>query len=654
MIEAVSIRRVLVANRGEIARRVFASCRRAGIETVAVHSPADAEAAFVREADQAVALPGDAPSESYLRGDLIVAAARATGADAIHPGYGFLSESADFARLVTDAGLTWIGPDADTVEAMGSKVRAKKLMAEAGVPILEVDVDTVSDEQFPLLVKASAGGGGRGMRVVRGRSDLDAQLAAASSEAASAFGDGTVFVEPYLPTARHVEVQVLADAHGTCWIVGERDCSLQRRHQKVMEEAPAPALADGVRELLADAARAAVGAVGYLGAGTVEFLVQGESIYFLEMNTRLQVEHPVSECVYDVDLVAAQLSVAQGEALPPRDFTPRGHAIEVRLYAEDPGSDWAPQTGTVRAFDFPSATTSFEVPTTYGVRLDSAVDAGAQVGIHYDPMLAKVIAWGPDRASAARMLSDALRRARVHGVVTNAAVLRVMLNDPDVLASLMHTSLLEEKAAHWISQSSSSGQRRVIATAAALSDAAAATTGAGVQQRMPAAWRSVPSQSRTRSYLLGGDEVSIGYRDVGGLLCSDDDEVTAVEVGPDVVVLDVHGVRQHFEVSRSGSFVDVWGPSGSWSLERVPRFTDPAASVGEGSLVAPMPGAVVSLAVAQGDRVAAGDPLLVLEAMKMQHTIRATTDGVLSDLRVHVGLQVESGAVLAVIEPDSA
>ncbi|MEO8852112.1 MAG: biotin carboxylase N-terminal domain-containing protein [Allobranchiibius sp.] len=644
------IRRVLVSNRGEIARRVFASCRRAGIETVAVHSPADADAPYVREADQAVELPGNAPSESYLRGELMVAAARATGADAIHPGYGFLSESAAFARLVTDAGLIWIGPSADTIESMGSKIRAKELMAKAGVPILQVDVEDVSDEQFPLLVKASAGGGGRGMRVVRGRSELARELAAAACEAQAAFGDGTVFVEPYLPTARHVEVQVLADRHGTCWIVGERDCSLQRRHQKVLEEAPAPDLAAGVRERLAQASRAAVDAVGYFGAGTVEFLVQNESIYFLEMNTRLQVEHPVSECVYDVDLVAAQLSVAQGEALPDRDFTPRGHAIEVRFYAEDPATDWAPQTGTVRSFDFPSATTTFELPTTYGVRLDSAVEAGSRVGIHYDPMLAKVIAWGPDRLSTARMLSDALRRARVHGVVTNAALLRVMLDDPDVLAARMHTSLLEDKAVDWIEQSVSGARHDVIATAAALADAAAATADAGVQRRIPTAWRSVPSQSRSRSYLFGNDVVCVSYRHVDGVLRSDDSTVETVEVSGEVVVLVADGVRQRFEITRTYAFVDVWCQFGSWTLQRMPRFTDPEEQVGAGSLVAPMPGVVVSLSVAQGDHVTAGETLLVLEAMKMQHTIRATTDGVVTELTPRVGEQVETGTVLAVIE----
>lgn len=317
------IRKILVANRGEIARRVFRTCRDLGIATVAVHSDADAGAPFVREADFAVRLPGDAPSETYLRGDLIIAAARLAGADAVHPGYGFLSENADFARAVESAGLTWIGPTPGSIEAMGSKIRAKQIMAEAGVPILDVGIEAVTHADLPLLVKASAGGGGRGMRVVESLDQLDGELAKAEAEARSAFGDGTVFVEPYLPMARHVEVQVLSDAHGTTWIVGDRDCSVQRRHQKVIEEAPAPNLSDTARETLHGAARAAAEAVSYRGAGTVEFLVDGDRVFFLEMNTRLQVEHPVTECVTGLDLVAHQIAVAEGRPLAGRPPAPR-------------------------------------------------------------------------------------------------------------------------------------------------------------------------------------------------------------------------------------------------------------------------------------------------------------------------------------------
>ncbi len=331
----VQITRLLVANRGEIARRVFRTCRDAGISTVAVYSDADADAPHVREADLAVRLPGVSAADTYLRADLLVRAALDAGADAVHPGYGFLSESAAFARAVLDAGLTWVGPPPAAIEAMGSKIEAKKLMAAAGVPVLG-ELDIVTDADLPVLVKASAGGGGRGMRVVRELADLPGELAAAAREAEAAFGDPAVFCEPYLVTGRHLEVQILADAHGTVWTLGERDCSLQRRHQKVLEESPAPGLDDALRAALADAAGRAARAVDYVGAGTVEFLCDGDRFYFLEMNTRLQVEHPVTECVTGLDLVRLQLDVAEGARLPADPPPSRGHAIEVRLYAEDP------------------------------------------------------------------------------------------------------------------------------------------------------------------------------------------------------------------------------------------------------------------------------------------------------------------------------
>ncbi|MGB9011672.1 MAG: biotin carboxylase N-terminal domain-containing protein, partial [Aeromicrobium sp.] len=416
---------ILVANRGEIARRVFRTCRDLGLFTVAVHSDADADAPFVQEADRAVHLPGNAPADTYLRGDLVIEAAQKAGADAIHPGYGFLSENADFARQVQAAGLVWIGPHPDTIDQMGSKIRAKELMAEAGVPILSVDPDSASAEDFPLLVKASAGGGGRGMRVVTDPADLAGEMTAAGAEARSAFGDETVFVEPYLPGARHVEVQVMADTHGTVWIVGDRDCSIQRRHQKVVEEAPAPNLADATRRSLHDAARAAATAVKYVGAGTVEFLVDGGKVFFLEMNTRLQVEHPVTEEIFGIDLVAAQIAVAEGRELGEGPGEPYGHAIEVRLYAEDPADDWAPQTGTLRAF---------EIPAGAGIRVDSAVETGSTVGIHYDAMVAKIVAHGADRGDAIRRLSAALLRSRIHGLTVNRDLLLAILADDDFVA----------------------------------------------------------------------------------------------------------------------------------------------------------------------------------------------------------------------------
>ncbi|SEN96138.1 propionyl-CoA carboxylase alpha chain [Actinacidiphila rubida] len=442
---------MLVANRGEIARRVFRTCRDLGITTVAVHSDADERAPHVREADAAVRLPGDAPADTYLRADLLVAAALAAGADAVHPGYGFLSESAEFARAVQEAGLTWIGPAPGAVAAMGSKTRAKELMAAAGVPLFgRLDPAAVTADDLPLLVKAASGGGGRGMRVVRELDRLPAELAAAEAEACSAFGDGEVFLEPYAEGARHVEVQVLADTHGTVWVLGERDCSLQRRHQKVIEETPAPALPEDVREVLHEAAGRAARSIGYTGAGTVEFLVARDGRpYFLEMNTRLQVEHPVTECVTGLDLVAWQIRVAEGAALPPEPPRPRGHAIEARLYAEDPARGWQPQPGPLHLLDVPGVDAEFAVPPgrETGLRLDAGVAGGDTIGVHYDPMLAKVIAWAPTRAEAVRRLAGALERTRLHGPRTNRDLLVRALRHPEFAAARLDTAFLERHSA---------------------------------------------------------------------------------------------------------------------------------------------------------------------------------------------------------------
>ncbi|AXT86562.1 acetyl/propionyl-CoA carboxylase subunit alpha [Aeromicrobium sp. A1-2] len=645
---------VLVANRGEIARRVFRTCRDLGISTVAVFSDADAGAPFALEADVAVRLPGNAPSDTYLRGDLVIAAALRAGADAIHPGYGFLSENAQFARDVTAAGLTWIGPAPETIDAMGSKIRAKELMSACGVPILSVDAATATPDDFPLLVKASAGGGGRGMRVVADAADLEGELVAAGAEALSAFGDDTVFVEPYLPTARHIEVQVLADTHGTCWVVGDRDCSIQRRHQKVVEEAPAPAVSDPVRTVLHDAARAAVKAVDYVGAGTVEFLVAEAhldtgKVYFLEMNTRLQVEHPVTECVTGTDLVALQIAVAEGRALDGEPPVPSGHAIEVRLYAEDPADDWQPQTGTVRAFGVEGS--RFVSPAAYGLRVDSGVETGSTVGIHYDAMLAKLIAHGPDRATAIRRLSTAVRGLRLHGVTTNTDLLLGILADEEFAAARLHTALLDERLADWTTPRLDDRAIRKSALAAALGEATAATASATVLSRIPTAYRNVPSQPRTRTYALSTgslDEVVVTYS--AGLVQHDLDDVTVVEATPSRVVLDDAGVTETYVVAVGDGWVDVDGPRGSLDLVPVPEFVDPADVVAEGSLLAPMPAAVISVAVHDGQQVSRGDVIVVLEAMKMQHTITAPTDGVVTQLSVTAGAQVESGTVLAIIE----
>ncbi|MEU4624841.1 biotin carboxylase N-terminal domain-containing protein [Actinoplanes sp. NPDC023801] len=635
------IRKILVANRGEIARRVFRTCRTLGIATVAVHSDADAAAPFVTDADTAIRLPGNAPAETYLRGDLIIEAARVAGADAIHPGYGFLSENAAFARSVEAAGLTWIGPAPASIETMGSKIGAKRIMAAAGVPVLDVDLATVTASALPLLVKASAGGGGRGMRIVDSLDRLAGQIAHAEAEAASAFGDGTVFVEPYLPTARHVEVQVLADTHGTVWVLGDRDCSIQRRHQKVVEEAPAPHLPDETRTALHAFARAAAEAVGYRGAGTVEFLVDRDRIFFLEMNTRLQVEHPVTECVTGLDLVALQIAVAEGRPLPGRAPAISGHAIEVRLYAEDPAAGFAPQTGRIRTFDIP------EHP---GVRVDSAVEAGSEVGVHYDAMLAKIIAYADDRDTAIRMLGDTLRRGRLHGITTNLDLLRAVIADEEFVAGRMHTTLLDERLDLW---NGGGDPRRLAkaALAAALGQATRAAAAAPVLSRIPAAWRNAAGKPRQRTYRRGPEQYAVTYTSTGHRLVSDFVAgVSVIGVRGDQVVLSDGPVRETYRVTGAGTSVDVDGPYGSVSFELVPAFVDPAETIAEGSLLAPMPAAITAVAVDVGAVVGKGDPIVVLEAMKMQHTVTAPTDGTVTALTASVGRQVVAGTVLAVIE----
>jgi propionyl-CoA carboxylase alpha chain len=646
-----TIRSILVANRGEIARRVFRTARDLGIATVAVHSDADAHAPFVAEADRAVRLYNpsapagavNAPAETYLRGDLIIEAAKKSGADAIHPGYGFLSENAEFAQAVADAGLIWIGPKPETIISMGSKIESKKLMKEAGVPILEIDPDSATEADLPLLVKASAGGGGRGMRIVEKLADLPGELEKASAEAASAFGDGTVFVEPFLATARHVEVQVLADQHGNVWILGDRDCSIQRRHQKVVEEAPAPNLTDAARTTLHDAARAAAKAVDYVGAGTVEFMVDGDRVVFLEMNTRLQVEHPVTEEVFGIDLVELQIGVAEGNELGEEPGEPVGHSIEVRLYAEDPNADWAPQTGVLRAFEFDDSP---------NIRIDSAVESGSEVGIHYDAMIAKVIAFGVDRASAIRALDGALRTARIHGLTTNRELLRAILRDDEFAAGLMHTALLNERIEHWTSQVS---QDENYVIAAAVAEAVTAARSSKVLSRVPTGFRNIPNFPRTRRYENPGGDGPLEVRySTGSNGVFDVEGVTVVEAEPARVVIERDGVRTTYDVDVAVGSVDVDGPEGSRSFIPVPVFVDPSDAVAEGSLLAPMPASVISVAVEQGQHVEKGDTIVVLEAMKMQHTIVAPYAGVVEELNVTPGQQLETGAVLAVIEtPES-
>jgi propionyl-CoA carboxylase alpha chain len=607
------IKTLLIANRGEIARRIIRTCQAQGVRTVAVFSDPDADAPHVREADFAVRLPGASPTETYLRADLLVAAAVKAGADAVHPGYGFLSENADFARAVGAAGLVWVGPAPDAIEAMGSKVAAKKRMAAAGVPTLpELDPETVTE--FPVLIKASAGGGGRGMRIVREKGEFADALASARREAESAFGDPTVFCEPLLEHARHVEVQILADMHGTVWALGERECSIQRRHQKIVEESPSPAVDEDVRKRLFAAAVAAAESINYVGAGTVEFMLKGEDFHFLEVNTRLQVEHPVTELVHGVDLVEWQLRIAEGAELPVDVPQPRGHAIEVRLYAEDPANDWRPASGTLHRFHVPG-----------DIRLDSGVEDGSVVSVHYDPMLAKVIAHAPTRRAAARKLATALASAQIHGVVTNRQLLVDVLENDAFLNGDTHTGFLTE---HDLTRTV---DPQPFALAAALAQAAERKIG-----HLPLGWRNVRSQQPTAKFLFGEELIEVEYE--------------PKQAAPDVVTLDLDGVRTPFRVARYGDLVEVDSPRGSVTLKVVPRFPEPETKLAPGATIAPMPGTVVRVSVRQGDQVEAGAELLVLEAMKMEHRVLATNAGTVTELLVENAQQVNAGDVLAVVE----
>jgi propionyl-CoA carboxylase alpha chain len=684
MSEYGPIRTLLVANRGEIARRIMSTARAMGITTVAVHSDADAASPHVAEADLAVRLPGDSPADTYLRSALIVDAASRSGADAIHPGYGFLSESGDFARVVTGAGLVWVGPPAAAMDAMGSKIASKERMRAAGVPTLPSitvegegerlpDIVAVEALGWPLLVKASAGGGGRGMRVVWGPSKLADAVAGAQREAASAFADGTVFLERYLREPRHIEVQVLADAYGGTVALFERECSIQRRHQKIIEEAPSPFVTPELRARLVDAAVAAADVIGYVNAGTVEFVVDtdGEP-YFLEMNTRLQVEHPVTEAVCGLDLVRLQLLIAGGAPLPPEVHDavaagPLGHAIEARLYAEDPARGWLPSTGTLRRFDVgraePGGEPGHGPAPTVEVRVDSGVETGSVVSPHYDPMLAKVVVHAPTRAEAASALGATLARSRIHGVTTNRDLLVRVLGHQAFLDGNTDTGFLERHGLKGLAEPLA-GDDAVVrhALAAALAGQARRRSTARVQPTVPSGWRNNPSSLQRTAYDTAAATVTVGYRldpgDPDGLTLQAAEvdgtpiDVEVAAVAPDAVTMSIDGLGRRYLVDQHGSTVYVDGPDGSSVLEEHVRFPLATDRLAEGSALAPMPGGVVRVEVVEGDAVEAGQLLVVLEAMKMEHAVHATTAGTVTSVQVAEGDQVETGRILVVVDPD--
>ncbi len=654
---------VLVANRGEIAVRILRSCRALGLGTVAVYSDADRAAPHVTAADRAVRIGPPPPRESYLRVDEIVAAATRAGADAVHPGYGFLSENPALAEACAEAGLVFVGPSAAVIRALGSKREAKHLAAAAGVPIVPgyagADQSTsallaaAEGIGFPLLIKASAGGGGKGMRIVRAAGELAESIERARGEAQSAFADGTLLLERYLERPRHIEIQILGDHHGEVTHLWERECSLQRRHQKVIEEAPSPSLTGAQRDAMCDAAVALARAVGYASAGTVEMIVDADGAhYFLEVNTRLQVEHAVTEATCGVDLVVAQLRIARGEHLaevvPTRPPPRRGHALEARLYAEDPGNDYLPAPGRAEVVSF---------PTGPGLRVDSGLVSGGEVTVHYDPMVAKLITHADTRVDAVALLAWALERTWIPGLTSNREHLVGILRHPGFRAGALHTHFLADEEATLRVPAPTLAQRRTAAAVAAL----AATAGRQHHALVPGlrpGWRNVPVAPAADTWVVAGEPIAITTHSEpdGRVRLSFAELITVVRPGPiepDRVVLeDELGVRTSHRVAwQAGEPTRGWVEVDHRCLlvELAPRFGQAGASTSAGALVAPMPGRVVRVVVSVGDEVVAGAPLLVVEAMKMEHTIRAGATGTVRELRVQAGAQVVADQVLVVV-----
>ncbi len=618
-----AIRKILIANRGEIALRIARTAREMGIGSAAVYTEADRAAPHVRSGDEAVGI-----GSSYLSIEKLIDAARTVAADAVHPGYGFLAESADFAEACRSAGLTFIGPSPETIRRMGLKENARQIAASAGVPIVPA-FDRNAALEFPLLIKASAGGGGRGMRIVRDRDQLDEALKAARSEAERAFGDGTLLIERYIESARHVEFQIFGDQHGNLIHLFERDCSVQRRHQKIIEESPSPALNDDLRRAMGDAAITLGRAIGYTNAGTVEFLLapSGE-FYFIEVNTRIQVEHPVTELVTGIDLVRLQIEVAEGKRLPPH---PRmfGHAIEARLNAEDPRTGFLPSTGTVRAWRAPEH-----------VRVDTALEPGVEVSIHYDPLLAKIISYGPDREAARRKLVHALRKTVLFGVATNCDYLVQILESDEFREGRAHTGFLP-------------AVREPLETPEHIAAAVVYLDRSPVKG-IPSNYRNNPYcdprlRLRVRDEDLevswkrdGRDEYSVtcGARTVGCRLH------TRVNAG---ITLTLDGITRSYDIHESGDQVFVHSPEGSTTLTRLSRHPRASTAGQRATANSPMPGQVLRILVREGQTVQSGDSLVVLEAMKMEQTIRTSIDGVVQSILVSIGQLVAPGQMLVQI-----
>ena len=638
----MSFNSILIANRGEIACRIMQTAQNMGIKCIAVYVDADADAPFVKMADESVLL-----STSYMDSDAILSAAKQTGAEAVHPGYGFLSENAAFARKVKNNNLIWIGPSAHVIKVMGDKLKAKELAEKSGVPTLPMaaDLKDAKDLGYPLLIKAAAGGGGKGMRIVTSPKNLKESVISAQREALSGFGDDRIFIERYVKKSRHIEIQILGDEHGNIVHLGERECSIQRRHQKIIEESPSPKVDPFLREQMGEAAIKLAKKIKYCSAGTVEFLMDDKTgeFWFLEVNTRLQVEHPVTEEVTGIDLVYEQIKIARGEELEfvQDDISWHGHSIEARLYAEDPGNNFLPEVGTLIAYDTEMAG---------DIRWDSGVEQGYKVGTDFDPMLSKVIAWAPNRIDAINKLARGLEKAHFGGVKTNRDFLISCLRNESFINGNTTTDFIERekpKSEQVLSENQIFNASAAIALWIAMGNRASDE----VTDFMPSNWTNGRMPYQRIKLMILKNEIEIKYQlkrsglfEVMGTNC----KIHAVdESGIDVEV----GSHRFFaQVTRADDQILINMPFGDLDAVIVPRFIEPGNEIPEGGLVAPMPGKVIEVRVKKGDKVKAGDTLIIIEAMKMEHSIKATENGKVTKLMVSLNQQVDNGATLLVLD----
>ena len=656
-------RTLLIANRGEIACRVIRTARAMGLRTVAVYSEADANAMHVAEADEAVLLGPARARDSYLNIERVLEAARATGAEAIHPGYGFLSENAEFAEACARAGIVFVGPTAAMMTAMGSKSGSKALMEKAGVPLVPGYHGEAQDEAtlakaaekvgFPVLVKASAGGGGRGMRVVRAAAELGPAIVSAKREAKAAFGDDRMLIEKYVDNPRHIEVQVIGDSHGNLLSLFERECTLQRRHQKVIEEAPSPTLDAKQRDAVCAAARKAAGAVNYVGAGTIEFVSDGKDVFFIEMNTRLQVEHPVTELITGIDLVEWQLRVAFGEALPLKQdqIKLNGHAIEARVYAENPNKNFMPSVGTIRNWNVPEQ--------TGGLRIDAGYRSGDTVSPHYDAMLAKVIAWSPTREGAIDRLNRGLEETDVRGIVTNIPFLSALVTHPEVRANKIDTGFIERELKTLTPEAAAPGDLELAAAMAAiLSEEAGAAKAEAHSPWQTSGWMPVGQRMRMFAFRAapGGEhKVALHYGNGPSTIAIGERKIAFASVAAsDGIDIRLDGVKSQIFAVVEGHELYLRTRNGRFDLHWVDPFGgETEEQTGDDRIVAPLPGTVVAVLAEVGAKLEKGAPILTLEVMKMEQTLRAPFAGVLKAIKCKVGDIVQEGVELAEIEPAS-